>query len=184
MARSPAIPDRREAFPDEAFINDIGILGKKGSGKTTTAKGFAEQLLNAGKRICALDPTGVWWGLRLLADGKTPGYPVVIFGGSHADVPIEEGSGTRLAEIVAGGTFSWVWAPELDVLAKMDFPRIKTFDSHAGRWRACYGTSGPQRHRHRRAARRPRGRGDGCVSRSQSCRSFTRPAGSGRKARL
>jgi uncharacterized protein len=23
----------------------------------------------------------------------------------------------------------WVWAPELDVLAKMDFPRIKTFDS-------------------------------------------------------
>jgi uncharacterized protein len=40
------------------------------------------------------------------SDGKTPGYPVVIFGGSHADVPIEEGSGTRLAEIVAGGTFS------------------------------------------------------------------------------
>jgi DNA helicase HerA-like ATPase len=105
MAHSPAIPDRREAFPDEAFINDIGILGKKGSGKTTTAKGFAEQLLDAGKRICALDPTGVWWGLRLLADGKTPGYPVVIFGGSHGDVPIGEVSGTRLARSLPAARF-------------------------------------------------------------------------------
>src|SRR5690242_9599524 len=81
------------AFPAEALSHHIAILGKTGSGKTTTAKGFAEDLLDAGKRVCAICPTGVWWGLRLLADGKTPGYPVVIFGGQHADVPLGENSG-------------------------------------------------------------------------------------------
>jgi DNA helicase HerA-like ATPase len=44
MAHSPAVPNRREAFPDEAFRNHIGILEKTGSGKTTTAKSFAERL--------------------------------------------------------------------------------------------------------------------------------------------
>jgi DNA helicase HerA-like ATPase len=60
MARSAAVPNRREVFSDEAFRNHIGIVGKTGSGKTTTAKGFAEQLLAAGRRICVIDPTGVW----------------------------------------------------------------------------------------------------------------------------
>ena len=106
MAHSPALPDRREAFLEEAFGNHIGILGKTGSGKTTTAKGFAESLIEAGRRICAIDPTGVWWGLRMLSDGRTPAYPVVIFGGLHADLDISESSGARLAEIIAAETFS------------------------------------------------------------------------------
>ena len=108
MAHSPALPDRREAFLEESFGNHIGILGKTGSGKTTTAKGFAESLIEAGRRICAIDPTGVWWGLRMLADGRTPAYPVVIFGGLHADLDISESSGARLAEIIAAETFSCI----------------------------------------------------------------------------
>ena len=72
MARSLAKPNKAEIFPEEAFRNHIGILGRTGSGKTTTAKGFAESLIDAGRRICVIDPTGVWWGLRLLADGRTP----------------------------------------------------------------------------------------------------------------
>src|ERR1700722_3356543 len=98
----------KRILPPEAIAQHIGILGKTGSGKTTTAKGLAEGLLDAGKRICALDPTGVWWGLRLLDDGKRAGYPLVIFGGSHADVAIDNASGARLAEIIAGGNFSCI----------------------------------------------------------------------------
>jgi hypothetical protein len=78
----------------------IGILGKTGSGKTVAAKGMAEGILDRGERICVVDPTGVWWGLRLKRDGVTPAYPVVIFGGRHGDVPIGKDSGARLAQII------------------------------------------------------------------------------------
>jgi hypothetical protein len=108
MAHPRFEPDAPRAFPDEAFRSHIGILGKTGSGKTTTAKGFAEHLMDEGRRLCIIDPTGVWWGLRLLADGRTSGYPVVIFGGPHADLDISEASGSRLAEIVAAESFSCI----------------------------------------------------------------------------
>ncbi len=108
MAYSLVDPAKPQALPDEVFRNHIGILGKTGSGKTTTAKGFAERLMDEGRRLCVIDPTGVWWGLRLLADGHTPGYPVVIFGGPHADLDIGETSGVRLAEIIAAEGFSCI----------------------------------------------------------------------------
>jgi hypothetical protein len=44
----------------------------------------------------------VWWGLRLLADGKKPsGFNVVIFGGDHADLPLNEQAGALIGETVA-----------------------------------------------------------------------------------
>jgi uncharacterized protein len=101
-------PEESSKLPFEIFSNHLAILGKTGSGKTTAAKGFAERLISEGRRICAIDPTGVWWGLRLLADGTATGYPVVIFGGDHADIPLDEKSGPMLAEIIASGTFSCV----------------------------------------------------------------------------
>lgn len=85
-------------------MSTIAIVGRTGSGKSYTAKGMIESDLCDGMRVCVIDPTGVWWGLRLTADGKGPAFPVVIFGGDHADVPLSPAQGERLGELVAVGT--------------------------------------------------------------------------------
>jgi DNA helicase HerA-like ATPase len=94
--------DLPDALPADALDDRIAIVGTAGSGKTYTAKGFVEQLLEMGARAAIVDPLGVWWGLRASADGSAPGYPVVVFGGRHADVPIADhrrnGDGPRSAD--------------------------------------------------------------------------------------
>jgi hypothetical protein len=77
-------------LPLEAVTQTFCILAKRGVGKTYTASVLAEEMLKAGQQIVALDPTGAWWGLR-------SEYPVVIFGGEHADVPLEESAGEVVA---------------------------------------------------------------------------------------
>jgi hypothetical protein len=89
-------------IPDAALKETGAIIGRVGSGKTYTAKGIVERMLTDQARVCIVDPTGVWWGLRSSADGKSPGFPVVVFGGDHADVPLTEGMGGALAETLAG----------------------------------------------------------------------------------
>lgn len=88
-------------FPDELLQQDIAILGRKGSGKTYAAKGMVETLLAHKRRICIIDPMGVWYGLRSTIDGKRAGFPIIVFGGQHADVEINEHSGEALARALA-----------------------------------------------------------------------------------
>ncbi|HJT07598.1 MAG TPA: hypothetical protein VJ747_11765 [Stellaceae bacterium] len=76
------------------------IVGTSGSGKTYTGKGLVEHLLEAGARLCVIDPLGVWWGMRAGADSVTPGYPVVVFGGRHADVMLDERMGAALGGLI------------------------------------------------------------------------------------
>lgn len=90
-------------IPDAALEQHTAILGRTGSGKTYTSKGIVERLLDMQRRVCIIDPTGVWWGLRSSADGKKPGYPVTVFGGDHADIPITEHSAKPLAELIGKG---------------------------------------------------------------------------------
>jgi hypothetical protein len=121
-------------IPDAALESHIAILGKTGSGKTVAAKGMVENVLDAGGRACAIDPTGVWHGLRSSASGKGAGYPVVIFGGPHGDVPLGPNHGEAIAEIIASlATLktgdAWIWAPEIGVLDRIHFPKNRTFDS-------------------------------------------------------
>ena len=87
-------------FPLDAVTQTFAILGKRGSGKTNTSGVMTEQMIMAGLPVVVVDPIGVWWGLRHDADGKSPGLPVVILGGEHADVPIEESSGVVIADFV------------------------------------------------------------------------------------
>jgi hypothetical protein len=89
------------SLPVEAFDDRIAIVGTAGSGKTYAAKGFVERLLESGARVAIVDPLGVWWGLRASCDGSAPGYPVVVFGGRHADVPITADTAAVLGQVIA-----------------------------------------------------------------------------------
>jgi uncharacterized protein DUF87 len=88
-------------IPADVLKNHIAVVGKAGSGKTYAVKGTAEALIDDGERVCIVDPTGAWSGLRSSATGKSGGYPVVIFGGNHADLPLNAAHGEAIAEVVA-----------------------------------------------------------------------------------
>lgn len=88
------------SIPAKALEQHIAILGKTGSGKTYAAKGVVERILTDGGRVCIIDPTGAWHGLRSSATGKSAGFPVVIFGGEHADLPLGSAHGEAIAEII------------------------------------------------------------------------------------
>lgn len=87
-------------IPVAALKQHIAVLGKTGSGKTYAAKGVVERILSDRGRVCVIDPTGAWHGLRSSASGKRAGFPVVIFGGEHADLPLGGAHGEALAEII------------------------------------------------------------------------------------
>ena len=87
-------------LPAVALDERVAIVGTSGSGKTYAAKGWVERLLDTGARVCVVDPLGVWWGLRAGADGVRPGYPIVVLGGRHADVPLEESMGAALGRLI------------------------------------------------------------------------------------
>jgi uncharacterized protein len=85
-------------LPTDAVTQTFAILAKRGVGKTYCASVMAEEMLKAGQTVIALDPTGAWWGLR-------SGFPVVIFGGEHADVPLEESAGEIVAKAIVEHRF-------------------------------------------------------------------------------
>ena len=89
-------------IPDAALDDRLAIVGTSGSGKTYAAGTAVERLLKTGARVVIVDPLDVWWGLRLKADGNRAGFPVIVFGGSHADLPITEQAGALIGETVAG----------------------------------------------------------------------------------
>lgn len=88
-------------IPEAALAQHIAVLGKTGSGKSYAVRGAAvEPLLDEGARVCVVDPTGAWNGLRSSASGTRAGYPVVIFGGNHADLPLGGAHGEAIAEVI------------------------------------------------------------------------------------
>ena len=97
------------ALPLKLVTSTQAILARKRSGKSYTASVEAEELLEQKQQIAVIDPTGAWWGLRSLADGTGPGYPVVVFGGDHADASLEPHSGRVLANALVEHRFSAIF---------------------------------------------------------------------------
>jgi hypothetical protein len=93
----------KHPIPYVALDDRLGFLGTSGAGKTYNAGTAVEILLTAAKaRVVIVDPLGVWWGLRLLEDGKNPsGFNVAIFGGPHGDLPLTEHAGALIGETAA-----------------------------------------------------------------------------------
>ena len=93
-------------LPIDSVTQTFGILAIKGAGKTNTGVVMVEEMLDHGQQVVVADPVGVWFGLRSSADGKTGQYPVVIFGGDHADLPLDENAGELIASAVVENGFS------------------------------------------------------------------------------
>ncbi|BAQ16966.1 hypothetical protein [Methyloceanibacter caenitepidi] len=93
----------KQPIPDAGLDDRLGYVGTAGSGKTYNAMSRVERLLKRRARVVIVDPLGVWWGLRLLDDGKTASpFDVAIFGGQRADLPLTEHAGALIGETVAG----------------------------------------------------------------------------------
>lgn len=87
-------------LPLKVVTEKLAWLGRTGSGKTYGAQKLAEEMHRAGAQFVALDPVGVWFGLRLDADGKSPGLPVPVLGGLRGDIPLEATGGALVADLV------------------------------------------------------------------------------------
>lgn len=91
---------RNFTLPVELGVRTAAIHGIRGTGKTVTASVFAEELLKANMQVVVIDPTDSWWGLKSSLDGKRDGFPIIVLGGDHGDVPLEDSAGRVLADFV------------------------------------------------------------------------------------
>ncbi len=96
------------SLPAEAATWVISYLAKRGAGKTYNAAVQAEEMLKAGIPIVVIDGMGIFWGLRVASDGKSPGLPIVVFGGEHQDLPLVQEKAAEMAKAVVESNISCV----------------------------------------------------------------------------
>ncbi len=113
--------------PDAARDADVAILWKKGRGKTFTPKGPVERLVQMQRWVLVLDPLSVWWGLKSAADGKAPSFPITIFGGPHADVPLHDAPGPIIDELIVSTTDNRMAGGIGKCGSARDSPRMRTW---------------------------------------------------------
>ena len=95
-------------LPYDYQVHTTALIGIRGSGKTVAATDIAEEMGVAGLPFVAIDPVGVWWGLRCNRDGTPGGLPIVIIGGQRGDLPLEKDSGARIADAILENNISCV----------------------------------------------------------------------------
>jgi len=95
--------------PDYIGGGTFALLAKKGWGKTYAMRVMAEEFAKTGVPFVALDPMDAFWGVRASKDGKgSGGLDIPIFGGEHADVPLEPTAGKLMADLVVEEGLSMV----------------------------------------------------------------------------
>ena len=95
-------------IPINAATKTFAWLAKRGAGKTYAASTLAEEFHKVGVPFVVFDPIDVWWGLRLSADGKSKGLPIVVFGKEHADIQLTRDMGREIARAVVKENISCV----------------------------------------------------------------------------
>lgn len=96
-----ALPWDDFLIPEESLTHTFAILAQRGAGKTYVAGVVEEEFAKHHLPFVVLDPVGVHYGIRSTADGKRESpYPVVVFGGRHADIPLDEHMGEKVAEAI------------------------------------------------------------------------------------
>ena len=87
-------------MPIDVVTQTMAMIGRKGSGKTYLATMIAEQMLDNKAQVVIIDPVGVWWGLRVDADGKHKGKEIFVIGGDHGDIPLVPEAGRKVAKLL------------------------------------------------------------------------------------
>lgn len=132
MKLKPSLPDIDLV---EYGIGRNAILGIPDSGKSYAAKLLGELLMGRAQPegkgqkfttipFIAFDPTGVWPYLR--TPGKGPGYPVVVAGGAHADLPLNPAKIADLIRAAMESNISLVVDLYDPKLSKAEWRRIVT----------------------------------------------------------
>ena len=81
--------------PTACFIaNDILVHN------SYTASVLMEEMVEHGLFVGYIDPLGIAWGIRASADGERAGYPVLILGGRHSDLPLDPAAGSIVSQFV------------------------------------------------------------------------------------
>ncbi len=112
------------SLPKEAATWVFSYVAKRGAGKTYNAAVQAEEMLKANIPIVVIDGMGIWWGLRVSNDGKGTGFPIVVFGGEHADLPLNPEKAEDIAKAIVETNISCVL--DLSDFAKYTARKIVT----------------------------------------------------------
>jgi hypothetical protein len=99
------------------------LLGIRDSGKSYSATWLAERLLDAGIPFIAFDPIGLWRWLKV-GVGEHPGYPVIVAGGEHGDLPLTVASAPEIVRAAMREGVSLVIDLYSMDLSKADWKRI------------------------------------------------------------
>ena len=85
-------------LPLDIATQATALHGVRGKGKTNTVGVMVEGMLKVGVQVVVVDPTDAWWGLKSSADGQGDGFPIVVLGGHHGDLPLLSTSGRVVAD--------------------------------------------------------------------------------------